>query len=339
MNRQLPTDEEFVKTLIESHKSHEFYRWAREAFRQIDNEKFEKEEKQLRFTKEESQEAREVLIETFSLASQGRYISEIKKSVLNLLDEQAAKVKTVPVLFLPSEDLNGFAIKTPRGGMLIAINIGIVFQLSQLINAYFSYSTWDAEDPYCHDYSKEEFRNTIIKLAKFAVTADWKQMGEIKTAICPSLPTYLNPVLAKTGTMIVIFILLHEYAHLLLGHIDSAALMPLEAIEGAFVERYTHSQIKEFEADRFALSKILQKVSKDKTGQMAFSAGLLFNYFDLCQRLSKAITGADRSSTHPDPVERWQRIKRASNVDLFPKSLSFWIDHHFACIRHESGIE
>lgn len=130
------------------------------------------------------------------------------------------EAKTIPVGIVPTRELNACTVRTPRGSHVILLDSGVFLILAMLFRAYMAFYTWNTLKPYCHDHSQAAFGRTILLLAEHCVTGDFGVLARIPTLQCPSLPDYDRAV-SNFANLVEIFILLHEYGHAILRHLDS----------------------------------------------------------------------------------------------------------------------
>jgi hypothetical protein len=115
--------------------------------------------------------------------------------------------------------------------------------------------------------------------------------------------------------MIETFILLHEYAHVVLGHLHDHASKPFAPEVGLGLTKYTKSQEQELEADQYALEHFVKLFTDGFTvagDVILLSCGLLLHFLALCERrTAESHSGTTR---HPPALERWGRIKNVLQV-------------------------
>ena len=199
----LPTDDEYLDELYIRFKDDEWVA-MQEQFVTPDKlaDAAQKAIEQGIFKQDEMDKAVEVFREVHSppLYFRGKFIDAIRRVALELLKPYKERLESVPVGCLPTRILNATAFQTPRGGAVIVLDQGVIFQLAILVRSYFAYYTWNAPDhyargePYCHDHSRAAFGLTIQQLATYVATENWEELRKITTWRCPSLPAYdLNP--------------------------------------------------------------------------------------------------------------------------------------------------
>jgi len=262
-----------------------------------------------------------------SLYFRGAFIRQLKRAALQMLAPYSQQLENVPVGCVPTRLLNAGAYRTPRGGAVILLDSGVILQLGLLVRTFFSYYTWNAPDrfaagkPHCHDHSQASFGRTIQHLAAFSVTGEVQQLRAITTWNCPSLRTYDQSVeFAAMG--IELFIMLHEFGHVALGHLDGCSTMSVPTRLAGELTVYTNSQKQEFEADKFAFEHYCS--SGMRRTDIAFSCGLLFHLFHLAELIRPP-----KARTHPPALARWEKIKELTPLSAYPESWSNFLDEAF----------
>jgi len=260
----------------------------------------------------------------------GGLVSELRHFALRSYGDKCKQVKDIPVALLPISDLNGCAIQTPRNGAVILLDSGGIFSLAALARYYFA--LWDYTGlPTFRDANWTELVSAVHNLARFCVTGDYTYVSQglaAESRIDPPLTRkrLVDPEGQATFYMWT-FILLHEYGHVELGHLKTTALRSLRIGSGTEI-RYSPSQRQEFEADKYAYSHLAKTIPNFA----AFAAGLLLNFFHLCEEMS-----THKSSTHPPAIDRWKAIKTIAGVDRNSENLASDLEETFAEIR-EVGL-
>lgn len=257
----------------------------------------------------------------------GNLSDSLRLVALSLLDEkQRSQVEHVPVAILPTRRLNGFAIQTPRKGKLVVLDFGIIVHLSLLamIFRYYYAACLSAESS--GGIAPGTFGFMFRCLAQFCVTGDLEQLDEIDFQ---GLSAYGSH---HTYLIMELFVILHEYGHIILGHLDDSNVRKTiigneneirdfgrsSSAKSTIVE-YSRSQLDEFEADLFAFNKLrigLRELETSAT-EVLSPIGLVLNLFHFCEVLSKSFYGVlPGSDTHPAARDRWDRLLKAAERDL-----------------------
>jgi len=192
-----------------------------------------------------------------------------------------------------------------------------------LVTWYQGFHSWHLGIPYCEDHTQIEFGKGIMSLAAFCATGEFKELRKASTLTCPSLPPpSINEPTGLTVTMIQAFVLLHEYGHVILGHLNPSDTTLVEMTNKGAIEVYNISQNQEFAADAFALQAFPFKL------EAAYFAGLLFKFFQTSETFLSV-----HSTTHPPSSARWERIKQVAGVANHSDSLAFQLDETFQSIN------
>lgn len=308
----LPTDNEFLSQLYERFKDKEWVaRWEKHV-KTVDLAEAVERSIAGGIAGNGREEELSQLIEESLTPSQlfrGKFIQMLKVLALHMLKPFRDKLEAIPVGCLPTRMLNGTTFRTPRGGHVIVLDQGVIMQLAILVRSYFAYYTWHTREPYCRDHSQAEFGRTIRLLAAFSVSGELGYLRNISTWDCPSLPQY-DDVIEIFPMMIEVAILLHEYGHVVLGHLGSCRVMPLHFDSAGDLTTYLNSQGQELEADEFAFRQMTEGMKPGLDSlDIAFSFGLLFNFFHLGDQIQPP-----EAPTHPPALVRWERIKRLAGV-------------------------
>ena len=100
--------------------------------------------------------------------------------------------------------------------------------------------------------------------------------------------------------------LLHEYGHVALGHLNPMQThnISLEGKQEVELKEYSRSQLAEFEADKFAVEHAIRGQDVGVTfpvEHFGLAIGLIYRFFDLCEALGGS-SGA--ATTHPPGITR-----------------------------------
>jgi hypothetical protein len=142
-------------------------------------------------------------------------------------------------------------------------------------------------------------------------------MASMKPGHLDILSTFAVPDDNFTDLAVVIeeFILLHEYGHLRLGHLDCTK--PSMPLDPGKIE-LPRTQNEELEADAYAVDCLLSHYPEEK---VAIACGSLMHFFGLCEVLALLFVSSRQAGTHlammqshPSGYARWERIKERTNV-------------------------
>lgn len=248
------------------------------------------------------------------------------------------RLSAIPVGLLPTHALNGCAIRTPSGGTVIALDSGLVHAISMLAFCYWSFYTWPRPDAFCHEYTQDDLARSVIALAEFCLTSApdaWNRMPAGSLLVKMRDPMLLSQLTIACRQ----FVLLHEYGHIALGHLNPMRTKNL-TVQGerrVEVEEYSKNHLMEFEADRFAIDHAIQGQQTGATfpvEHFGLAIGLIYRFFDLCE----ALTGSRHSSTHPPGVSRWLRLRQILSDAVGRPNARHPVDFIFDGFLYESGL-
>src|SRR5713101_1467948 len=215
-----PTDEEYLNELYDRFKDDEWIA-LQEQFNKVDDlvAAAQRAIDEGVFKQNQLDLAIEAVREPHSPSEyfRGTFINTLQRVVLGILEPHRQQLEGIPVGCLPTRTLNAGAYQTPRGGAVILLDQGVIFQLACLVRSYFAFYTWYAPEPYCRDHPRAAFGRTIQQLAAFCVSGDPTELHRITTWKCSSLP-YYDQVLETFAFGIELFIMLHECGHVVLNH-------------------------------------------------------------------------------------------------------------------------
>lgn len=262
----------------------------------------------------------------------GRFIETLRINTFPFLREYTREVERIPVALLPTQELNACVMKTPRGNPVILLDSGVIFHLSMLVRSFLAYFSWHSRAPFSRDYSQASFGDTILLLGEFCSTGNVSVLSEIETYDLPSRPTYDTHV-ETSVRFIEKYILLHEYGHAILKHLDVDDTTLLQAAPKP-LEVYSVSQQQELEADAFALDRLIDGTKGQMSpSDVAFFAGILFRFFDVCEAF-RASAVQDKTS-HPPALARWQRTKQRAERSHHLEDEVFGLDSAFEGIKEK----
>lgn len=222
---------------------------------------------------------------------------------------------------LPTDDVNGMAIKPPLGdGVIIVLNHGTILALMQMAKAVASFFAFKP--------------SSVDGAFEFASTSDFDRRFEehlrghvsfvesacsligLRISITPAEPLTsaadlwehgrerVGLILSDHSTM---FVVAHEYAHVALGH--SSANVVSHRIQNIPVEKITRNWQQEIDADEMGSAIVLMYCLEHGQTFATMFAGVEF--FLLCADLVERMLGVEFSSSHPPASRRRDRIRKA----------------------------
>ncbi len=336
---KIPTDEEYLIELYELYKDEKVINMLLSVPNNIQdqiindilntpswkNNKYDKKEEILR----ESNQPKKFF--------NGLRIKLLKEDSESILEPCYKYLSSIPIGYLPTKYLNACAVKTPRSGVVILMNFGIILPLGLVIKFYISFWTWFSTKPYCRDHSQHEFARGIITLAKYCITYDDKYLRDALSLSCPSITPH-DQLINNFWMVAEKWILFHEYGHAALNHLNTKNTQVRQITSRLRLNLFNKSQSQEFEADQFAYEQFKKNsTSEERFMNDLFPFGLLLNFFSLCEMLCK-IYKEPNSKTHPPAIKRWERIKLLEDICKKRPSIASDIDNVFAAIYKIGGI-
>ncbi len=248
-------------------------------------------------------------------AFRGAFINTLCEMALAVLKRsgQEKGLESIPVGLVDAWDVNAHAIGRPDGGPVIVLNRGLLLNLQLIAHFTIALETWHSETPYRRDFPQGDYATFLIILAQYCVSGEAGILQQIPVDAFASVEIGGMPHLF--ATMMEIIILLHEYGHVKLGHIDDE-----RAAESAHDD--------EFAADMFAFKALAVMVGDGaKPTDIALAFGMLFKFFGLMSLFSGV-----ENDDHPTGDERWDRIKIEVDSEDFKDTLAGQLDDCFAAL-------
>lgn len=309
INKTLPTDQEYLETLM-----HETALDLPDEIRTHQQKRATEAVDELIKKKSIDPKDRQYYID-FNLnhlnpttAFQGSALASTKLRTLGYLGTEQPAFETVPVGMLSIPEMNAFAIRTPRGGSAIGLYSGLWLFLK--IAFYSLLAIMFRKTPYAigsHHTNETYVINLYsavdaIKSGSFVIMTT---SGDHSIADCVGDAAWPDKLVVRHMQHALSFILLHEYGHIHHKHLD-ANLTRKVSTEKADIDIYLTSHEQEFEADKFAIQRLLLKGDKhlhDNVTRIT-SIAMLFLLFDLCENNNLA----EILGTHPRSKKRLDRI-------------------------------
>jgi hypothetical protein len=247
-----------------------------------------------------------------------------------LLQELHPSVPDVLIAQLPSRELNGFAIAAPSGRPVIIINSGVIFSITAFVRTFICLYSWHMDDYASREFKQEEFAYALLVLARYVVTGDFRLIKPLFNVLMLQSRPW-NDTIFHFAFGVELFIVLHEYGHVMLGHLDQHPAMTGKIGETS-VRRFVQRHEDEFAADAFAFQALYHTFQKldhaEAKADVALAGGILFKLFELCE----FIAGPVGSDTHPSPSARWARLVELGDVRSYPNSIAADVDALFSAV-------
>lgn len=263
---------------------------------------------------------------------QGIFIEELKGIALKLLGTNFRELENIPVGLLPSRELNAFSMRTPMGGSVIVLNHIIKTIFGGLVQAFSSFYSWHTQEPISREFSQQQLAEFIVALARYAISLDFGTLYPYRIFLGFSSRDRYDSLYVFAGYA-ELFVLLHEYGHVALGHLHEHKMHSVTLPSGLAISAYNNEQIEEFEADAFAFRALIAPIQADSgmikmsKSDAAFSVGLVLKFFELCD-LIDGRTSVD----HPPSAERWKSIFLLAGLKEGGTSVAEKLDSAFEVI-------
>jgi hypothetical protein len=265
----------------------------------------------------------------------GLQVSEIKRAALAMLGEEAQHVEAIPVGLLPTQELNASAVRTPRGGAVILLNNSVFWSLPFLFFCYAALDSWHTDEPLMKEIPDLAFADAILSLAAFCATGDLGHLRE-EPLIATLLTRSSNEEMIRNAVLMECFVLLHEYGHIVGGHLDPEQTTTLETRAGhPGVTTFRTRWDEEYEADAFAVAHMLRSGAGTlRPTDVAIWSGLLLNFFALVETVGASLPAAELPATHPPAAERWRRVAKLVDLESSPDAYAARFDYWFPRLAH-----
>ena len=228
---------------------------------------------------------------------------DFNRYLRKLTSKDADICKSIPAGFAPSREPHGYCLKT---------NLGKLVVVSEPLK-HFLYYMYIFMFGAAYGVSKDDAFSAFMVAARTMLLTEASDFDlDPRSA---NLPEELRIVADLVVRDQLQFIIGHEYAHALLGHHEassSAGLTPKHLFSSAQVLQtwYTPSQKNEFEAD--AASILQANYKADERADVLNGATLYFLQLELYYVVAHFINPQhNRSSTHPDPIDRIWALRKA----------------------------
>lgn len=244
------------------------------------------------------------------------------ESSKSLLKKYSDVLENVVIKKGPLESLNAAAIPFKNGKDLIVLNYGIVWLtwwikylmiLDRLYLSEVSVSGDETKDMLI----KIDILSSMPELAKHILNSPDKDDELTKHAltskVIASVDIHYGDVELRS-TFIKMFIILHEYAHIILGHTNwlNRYLCGHISLDSKEISIVLHRF--EYEADIFALNNLMKQFPPDKE---VFN--WLYAYFSLihCSEINQSDKLIQKNrATHPSPNDRFCNVLKVFNEHI-----------------------
>ena len=222
---------------------------------------------------------------------------------------------------IPTLDLNATAIRGPENERIIGVNAGLVGYIFECVNSFLSLL-------FTKNITQESFNDSALNVMLWT----WGFIKNQNLGITKSLPL-TNPKLLDLCEKLLhsayCFILSHELAHFVLGHLDDKNTYSekLNLSSSEELEFFSKSLKQEYEADRKGF-EFTEKHHHQKFGKNDYSFLCSIYYIFGLLELTELIESHKNFNTHPPAIDRKKEFLKTYNHILTEemKSINMKID-------------
>jgi hypothetical protein len=234
-------------------------------------------------------------------------LDEKQTQIEQLIERSGRKVPTAYVALFPTGSHHAEAMAVD-GGILILVNSGLMNLVYRLAKIHFASASYGTGKPLIDDVQ------SAVALGEL-LTAHTVGGSSFLARELPPLDRSRLEIATKLTTLAEAFVIAHEYAHALAGHLDPSRTRVAVDTPAGRIPLYQQAQEDEFDADRLALEIIgpaLRMPDSPRGEAVALSAVLLFFFVDhVVGRLRRLRDEArPTATTHPSTEERYERVRR-----------------------------
>lgn len=190
---------------------------------------------------------------------------------------------------------------------------------------------FDPDAARCRDFSQQDFAWSLIVLASEVLYDDdsLRQRCIARGSDCKRINPKSDDWLAQATLIVNLFVLLHEYGHVALRHLESGTKRVFSC-NGVDASLLVARHAAEYEADAFATKTLLEGSSPHDRQVTLSTVGVLLRFWDLVHAIGDK-DGCRIPGTHPAAAERWRRIKHEGmgEKSRMPRDLLWSVDDVF----------
>jgi hypothetical protein len=224
--------------------------------------------------------------------------------VESLREENADRCRDITAGFEFLQEANGRCIRTP---------FGLVITVSESLRHFLYYmNVFQAADLFGLDWA-DRWSAFMIAMRTMHQTETLDFELDPRGELPPEVHSYCAGVTSHQ----ISFVIGHEYAHVLLGHLDGleAEYHAMERVGIAPPDEYfSPSQRQEFEADLHAITRA--DYPPVIAGAVWKAAMIMFAYLDLYYAVRDYMAPPARARSHPSPLQRLWELKKHVPAEL-----------------------
>lgn len=260
-------------------------------------------------------------------------LEALQSIALSLWQDSSPSREKIEMRFVNGIPINAqIVVNEATKNPIILINIGMIGVIQLAMNIYNAITSKGAHvglAPITYDQLYDE----MIELADIVANGAKDGPPEHNYSKEGSAMADINVGVVYGAVGIEVFILLHELAHVSLGHIEdikrsSTDLADPQELTIAIVPR---SAFQEIDADLQALSWMIYPQKGE--GMMASDALFLYGFYilfaQLCADSDKREIAANPTFTDPEHLNRWAVVKRHFGIEQFADRAVWNLDPWF----------
>ena len=254
------------------------------------------------------------------------FASELKRLTLASLPKRAPNFEHITIRVLPSRELNASAVKMPSGAPAVLLDLFTLQVIPVILECFHCAVTRESDDPISTEYTYDEYIRSLTNLAGYCASGDERLLA-FSHAMEVAIPQRFSGLIGSQSFLIQTFLLLHEYGHIVKGHLSDEHITTLRALPTRSVAIYENTTDQEFEADEFAfriLCQYVEEIGGDlRPAHIAEQIFVILAFFSLVEFFHKPSSSRQISATHPEALERLRRIATLVDMD---RDSSAWFD-------------
>lgn len=242
-------------------------------------------------------------------------IKGLTDRVLKILSKQNINIKEKIVIgTLPTGEVNAVAIQVPSGGFIVALNDGIFLFIHLLAKAVTSFFPFKKEEGKLLSFSTDEKdinrsleTNRKGHIRFVDVLFSYLVLGDARNAeqyFQKTEQRILTDVIRNTAEM---FIIAHEYSHVILEHSTPAKSLTKTLFHQVKVKKIIRSWKDELNADNLALQIVLAHNSEQGLDLALSNIGI--DFFFSCLEIVEQAIGISSIASHPSVTIRRECIR------------------------------